>query len=507
MKTSFTIVAHDVNSPLIRNELWVRYPILWKKLFGLPIARVAIWSKNDMISYCLNDRSWVAPKKQFIRRIERDLNYLHDIIDRTNRWGEEMNAVTEIATTALFRVWSPEELMHFFDEFVRLQTRQYAIGVLLPLLDFIGKSYIENSIQTFLTSRLPPQQAADAFSLFTAPANKSFALEQEDALLRIAQRLFRVPSIKRMLSTKKPAEVLRHLRSKHQSLASLIEKHAKRFGWVYYVYAGPAYEPKDFIGFIQDWLRRGIDPKRELKKRAAEQQMVRKRRNTLLKKLKPDRLSRALLKLAPVIVWAKPRRKDYQSKTYWHMEFFYREIARRYKYSLQQVRSATTRQLYSILHGRRVASALLDRQRREHVTYNDAHGMHVLTGNAAAQFAKQHFHEEQHETSSDGQLSGTVAYQGSSTGTVRIINTPDDMIKMHRGDILVSFATTPSIVPAMKKASAIVTDEGGLTCHAAIVSRELKIPCVVGTKISTKVLKDGDRVEVDADKGIVRKRI
>lgn len=103
-----------------------------------------------------------------------------------------------------------------------------------------------------------------------------------------------------------------------------------------------------------------------------------------------------------------------------------------------------------------------------------------------------------------GTLTGTVSFQGTASGTVRIINTPDDMKKMRRGDILVSFATTPSIVPAMKKAAAIITDEGGLTCHAAIVSRELKIPCVVGTKHATRVFKDGDRVEVDANTGTVR---
>tara|TARA_Y100000310_G_scaffold338021_1_gene426573 strand:- start:1597 stop:1776 length:180 start_codon:yes stop_codon:yes gene_type:complete len=57
----------------------------------------------------------------------------------------------------------------------------------------------------------------------------------------------------------------------------------------------------------------------------------------------------------------------------------------------------------------------------------------------------------------------------------------------------------------MKKAAAFVTDEGGVTCHAAIVSREMKKPCIIGTKIATKVLKDNDLVEVDANKGIVRK--
>lgn len=65
--------------------------------------------------------------------------------------------------------------------------------------------------------------------------------------------------------------------------------------------------------------------------------------------------------------------------------------------------------------------------------------------------------------------------------------------------------TRPELMPAVKKAKAIITDEGGLTCHAAIVSRELGVPCIIGTKIATKILKDGNLVEVDANKGIIRK--
>lgn len=68
---------------------------------------------------------------------------------------------------------------------------------------------------------------------------------------------------------------------------------------------------------------------------------------------------------------------------------------------------------------------------------------------------------------------------------------------------MVAHTTFPALVPAMKKASAIITDDGGVTCHAAIVARELKIPTIVGTKVATGILKDGDLVEVDADNGIV----
>ena len=78
------------------------------------------------------------------------------------------------------------------------------------------------------------------------------------------------------------------------------------------------------------------------------------------------------------------------------------------------------------------------------------------------------------------------------------------MKSFRAGEILVANNTTPEFTPIMKKAAAIITEQGGITSHAAIVSRELGIPCVIGTRIATKVLKDGDRVEVDANCGLVK---
>lgn len=89
-------------------------------------------------------------------------------------------------------------------------------------------------------------------------------------------------------------------------------------------------------------------------------------------------------------------------------------------------------------------------------------------------------------------------------GCVCIATTPEESITLNTVEILVCSMTSPDYVPAMKQASAIVTDEGGLLSHASIISRELGKPCIIGTKISTKVLKDGDYVEVDADNGVVK---
>lgn len=100
-------------------------------------------------------------------------------------------------------------------------------------------------------------------------------------------------------------------------------------------------------------------------------------------------------------------------------------------------------------------------------------------------------------------ITGVIGSKGYAKGNVRLVLYREDIGALKKGELLVTEMTTPDFIPAMTKAAAFITDEGGLTCHAAIIAREMKKPCVIGTKIATKILKDGDMVEVDANKGIV----
>jgi len=103
------------------------------------------------------------------------------------------------------------------------------------------------------------------------------------------------------------------------------------------------------------------------------------------------------------------------------------------------------------------------------------------------------------------QIKGMVAFRGKATGKVRVVLDPQECNDFNEGDILVAGMTRPEYLGLMKKSAAFITDAGGLLSHAAIVARELKKPCVIGTEVATKVLKDGDMVEVDAEKGIINK--
>lgn len=102
------------------------------------------------------------------------------------------------------------------------------------------------------------------------------------------------------------------------------------------------------------------------------------------------------------------------------------------------------------------------------------------------------------------EFKGQIASKGYFKGNVRIVKSPDDFGKFQKGEILVVYETTPNFVPLMSKAGAIVAQTGGLTSHAAIVSRELGVACIVGVKDIVSNLKDGDIVEVDANLGVVK---
>jgi pyruvate, water dikinase len=104
-------------------------------------------------------------------------------------------------------------------------------------------------------------------------------------------------------------------------------------------------------------------------------------------------------------------------------------------------------------------------------------------------------------------VSGLGASSGSASGAVRVLQSPDEGARLAKGEVLVAAMTSPDWVPAMRRAAALVTDGGGITCHAAIVSRELRIPCVVGTRVATTVLRDGEMVTVDGAAGTVTEGI
>jgi phosphohistidine swiveling domain-containing protein len=158
-------------------------------------------------------------------------------------------------------------------------------------------------------------------------------------------------------------------------------------------------------------------------------------------------------------------------------------------------------------NGRRLPTQkVLSQRRKSFIFWCDSKGRRViLEGQKAQKYIREKGYLKADKFEKTDSAKGVGAFAGKVTGRVRLILSTRDIGKFRKGEIIVSQMTDPHYLPIMKKAAAFVTDEGGLLCHAAIVARELKKPCVISTKVATKIFKDGDLVEIDANRGIIRK--
>jgi phosphoenolpyruvate synthase/pyruvate phosphate dikinase len=181
------------------------------------------------------------------------------------------------------------------------------------------------------------------------------------------------------------------------------------------------------------------------------------------------------------------------------------EISRRTKISFTDFFFLNYSEMKNLFRGERPKSQLMRKRMRGYAYIIGKGKGKIITG---VDF-KKIFKKITKIKTGQGIIKGKIVMKGFARGKVRLIlhnklNIKKDVAKFKKGEILVTEMTRPDTILACRKASAIVTDEGGITSHAAIISRELKLPCIVATKIATQILKNGDLIEIDANKGIVK---
>lgn len=193
-------------------------------------------------------------------------------------------------------------------------------------------------------------------------------------------------------------------------------------------------------------------------------------------------------------------RNEYRAFAAIYSRDLFKTIAERLNLKLQELLCFTDYEIEDALIGKCELSVLEAKNRFELSTVITNGQRYLISiGNDAKEV--EEFITKKYDVT---EIKGNPTNKGVASGKVKIVIDLEDVKKVERGDILVSPMTKPVFLLAMKKAAAIVTDEGGMLCHAAVISRELNIPCIVGTKIATQVLKDEDVVEVDANRGVIK---
>ncbi|MFH1292038.1 MAG: PEP-utilizing enzyme [bacterium] len=358
------------------------------------------------------------------------------------------------------------------------------------LVDFernLFSDYLLDYLKQKIKTKKYPVSVGDVFSILTTPLRNTYAEKEFRSLLNLLEM---AQNDTRLIKQAKTGGWLE------------FDKHYQDHCWMPFMYTGPVWSRDYFIDSLNGFLKEGVDPQVRLQEVEDNKKELEDLQEKYHQDLEIHNQFKTLFEVAKRFVYAKSYRKDAMYFSCYVIDQVLREIAKRTYLSVDQVRRVYPWEIEGLLKGQGPDQEIIN-QRKYAVQYSDNQGRQTYEGDKAREFVKKIEFVEQ-ETQTPSQILGDCASVGKVRGLVKLINSPQDMAKMEPGNILVSYATSPDIMPAIKKSVAIVTDLGGIICHAAIVSRELRIPCVVGTKNATKVLKDGDLVEVDATHGIVR---
>ena len=422
---------------------------------------------------------------------------------------------------------SNQNLCDFYKNHDKIHTDCYK-WFWMPVAVDMFHNNLTNTLKQYLKEKgLNEDKVNEYFMVLTQPTKKSLIQEEQEEFLEIAytikkdqyhnklfKDLYNIFQEKEAapygLATHTPA--YENLLEKKMDLVrdkikpkiyKIIQDYYQKYFYIKYMWVGKDgvnsfdYYLKELVKFIG----RDSDAKRSLDDKKKELEEAKKKRDLLIKELDISGKWKTIFDTFGDFMITKIYRRYIQIYVSYKMSFILEEIAKRLQLSVMEVRFMLTKEIEEALVHGKIDNKNLKKRVKFCVYLLEKNKEEIFIGEKAKKLAKS---VETKKIKDIQEFSGQTGCVGKAKGFVKIIIRPADMNKMNKGDILVSIATDPDIVPAMKKAAAIVTEQGGVTSHAAIVSRELRIPCVIGTKIATKVLKDNDLVEVDATKGIIK---
>ena len=447
------------------------------------------YGAKDSAAFSAHVFGLVQSNPSFGEKINQEIIRL---TDKLVRFAEQVRLqnLKKLTNKELWYLWQYHDAIH---------TELYTWGWLPNVTDMFHANFTHYLQAYFKRRGVSVDKVNEYLVTLTSPALPSVINQEREEFLSLALKLSAAKGIKKTLSVK-PEIFIAKLRLEHRKL---LETHWEKWHHLKYNFMGPEVTSfEEYARDLQDLLRSGTNPRSLLNQEIERRVLLAREQKRLLARIKPDAKHKLLFKLWGNFMLTKFYRRNGQIRTVAILLGLMKEVGRRLNLPLGHVRMMLNSEVEAgLIHGK-VNHSELSRRVKSCVYYTEKGREVVYTGSRAQALAMQVPKVKAYNLV---ELKGQCGSVGKARGRVKLIFRPKDIPKMEAGDILVSIATDPDIVPAMKKAAAIVTEQGGVTSHAAIVARELGIPCLIGTKIATKVFKDGDLVEVDATKGVVRK--
>lgn len=407
---------------------------------------------------------WQKWCKKSIRWFKKDPEYLLTISEQASTdYSKNLKIWKGIARIKNFEKYSSQKLIALFKKYLDTQ------------LSWDAYLWYHLWMESFFEKELAKVLSKEEYAVAVDPVKKgTVALEQED-LLRLA------------VEYKKGKDIL-----------SGLKKHVEQFGWlVNNNYDMTFLDEKYYL----DKIKESENPKKGLQELEEHYNTKVQKYIKLLKKYKNNKQLVQLIKSAQESIFFRSFRTERFYQSAFYVQNLLTEIAQRLGITLKEVVYLVPPEIILHLRKNQHVNKRIIAQRKNCFAYLPPVTREIVVEKELEELKKNIilFDLESSE------IKGATAYPGKVTGKVHMVLDQKELIKIQQGDILVCTSTTPGFVPYLHNVAAIITDEGGILCHAAVISREMKIPCIIGTKIATQLLKEGDLVEVDTINGIVRK--
>jgi len=456
-----------------------------ERSIGVSYKKILCVYKGYNLKFYYGEKDSDELAKHILKLILDDPKFGEKINSEIRRLSKKFKKFSEQISSGFLKKLSNNELADLYKKLDELHTELYTWGWVPNAVDMFHANFT-NYLKNIVTSKLSEDKVSQALMSLSTSPEKSIVQQEHGSFLNLVR-----------LKQKGLSET---------KLDKSIKDHLDRYFYLKHLWIGKegVYTTEYYKQEIDKFIASGEDAGELLQKETDILKETIDERKKLIKELKLDKDQIKFFDIYADFAVTKLFRRDTQIFWSYKMDFVFQELANRFGISFMESRFLFPNEIIEGLKASKLAAELKKEvaERTKYCVYYAEKGLDILYFGGEARKLENSLQSASLEGITE--LKGQTACVGKVTGKVRIINSIADMRKMEQGDILVSIATNPDIVPAMKKAGAIVTEQGGITSHAAIVSRELRTPCVIGTKIATRVLKDGMIVEVDANKGIVK---
>ena len=439
------------------------------------------------------------------KKLSQDKNYLFTFPKRVSGLADNLlNFSKKIQKTKNLEKFTDKGLEKLFSELFEKAALAFPLLLISIPIEIIVSGELEKFVREKLKKANKINKFEDYFQTLTQRSTKETFFQQDyRKLLRIGVEIQKNKKLLKKIRSNSPSQVLKFLKINHPKIHLKLIGHNQEYAWInMYLFRRDPFTNEEFVGRLKDILEK--DCNKELKRIETNRKKTEKSFNKIIKSLniKGELKNKSII--LSEYVYLRTYRLDIFSLAAYLTRNLLLKIASRFKLTYDELTHLTLWEIQDLLLGKKLISQIPVKERMKAFAIIQIDGKFDLITNKK-QLDQLRVDRKTPKQKQVKVIKGNVASKGKAVGPVKIVMHPTQITKIEKGDVLVAPMTSPDFVVGMLKAVAIVTDHGGITCHAAIVSRELGVPCVIATGNATQVLKDGEIVEVDAEKGIIRR--